>query len=213
MTMSNQSPDWLRQGDTDPEAIAEAYDQWAGSYDDDLAQWSYQAPGRVAEMLASSGVATPGPVLDVGCGTGLVGRELHRVGFTDLVGVDLSPKSLEVAGATGLYRSLHQVDLQSERLPFDDATFAAVVCVGVMTYLPDTAATVTELCRVARTGAPVIFTQREDVFADRADQATLQALTDAGTGTIEAISDPLPYLPDSDEMGDIPARFIHLQAG
>ena len=41
---------------------------------------------------------SPGSVLDAGCGTGRVGRELHRRGV-DVVGVDLDAEMLETARA------------------------------------------------------------------------------------------------------------------
>ena len=39
--------DWLHAGTSDPQAVADRYDEWAKSYDDDLASWSYQAPAVV----------------------------------------------------------------------------------------------------------------------------------------------------------------------
>src|SRR6188472_2742263 len=45
--------DWLNQGTSDPREVADRYDEWAQSYDDDLASWSYQAPKRVAETVVT----------------------------------------------------------------------------------------------------------------------------------------------------------------
>ena len=45
--------DWLLQGTTDPGEVADRYDEWAESYDDDLVSWSYQAPGVVAETVVT----------------------------------------------------------------------------------------------------------------------------------------------------------------
>merc|ERR1719336_2879869 len=43
--------------------------------------------------------ATRTKVLDLGCGTGMAGRALRKVGFlgSNIVGVDISPKSVEMA--------------------------------------------------------------------------------------------------------------------
>jgi predicted TPR repeat methyltransferase len=203
--------DWLRQGHTDPTDVARLYDAWADEYDGDLVSWDYRAPRLTVERLVAAQPGA-GPVLDVGCGTGLVGRRLQAAGFGDVVGIDLSARSLELAEETGAYRALHRVDLQTSPVPFDDDTFAAVVCVGVMTYLPDTAAVVTEFCRVARPGGPVLFTQREDLWDERDCRAVIDELAASGTCLVEQISDPLPYLPDS-ELGDLPARLVHLRSG
>ena len=82
--------DWLHQGTSDPREIADRYDEWAQSYDDDLASWSYQAPTVVAEAVVTRHPAA-GSALDVGCGTGLVGRALRARGF---VGEDLRARHL-----------------------------------------------------------------------------------------------------------------------
>ena len=113
--------DWLDQGTSDPREVADRYDEWAQSYDDDLASWSYQAPAVVAETVVSRHPAA-GLVLDVGCGTGLVGQALRARGFEGrILGVDISQASLEVARHSGAYDTLVPADLQ-QRLPFDDDT-------------------------------------------------------------------------------------------
>lgn len=209
--MTDDGSGWLRAGSTDADDVAKVYDGWAASYDADLRAWRYQAPLlTVAALVAAQPNAAP--LLDVGCGTGLVGRELRAAGYGRIVGIDLSARSLELAEATGAYHRLERVDLQAEAIPFPDASFAAVVCVGVMTYLPDTTAMVSEFCRVTERGGSVLFTQRDDLWGPRGCLADLEALTEVGRCRIESISEPLPYLPASDELGDVPIRLVHLRA-
>jgi predicted TPR repeat methyltransferase len=187
--------DWLDQDASDPGEVAERYDTWATGYDDDLAAWSYQAPAVVADIVVSRhpDAAT---VLDVGCGTGLVGQALRARGFTGQVrGLDISPASLAVARRTGVYEAVAQADLQ-QRLPYDDASVDAVVCVGVMTYLPEVEAVWAELARVTRPGGIVVVTQREDLWETRACQAVVDRLEEAGVWTPVDVAGPAPYLPD-----------------
>lgn len=209
--MTEQDSGWLRSGHTDPADVAKVYDDWAAGYDADLQAWSYQAPSlTVAALVAASPSAAT--VLDVGCGTGLVGKELQAAGYTDIAGVDISANSLELARATGIYRQLHQVDLQAGSTPFPNDAYEALVCVGVMTYLPDTTAVVTEFCRVVEPGGTILFTQREDMWVPRDCERDLAAMEAAGLCRIEAVSEPLPYLPGSDELGDVPIRLVRLTA-
>lgn len=187
--------DWLDDGPTDPEVVAGRYDQWAQSYDDDLASWSYQAPAVVAATVAARHPAAAS-LLDVGCGTGLVGRALRAGGYDGrLDGLDLSEASLELARATDVYGSLRQADLQ-QPLPVADDEYDAVVCVGVMTYLPEVEAVWRELARVTRPGGIVVLTQREDLWDERACPAVIERLTADGVWVQEDVSGPAPYLPD-----------------
>jgi rifampin ADP-ribosylating transferase len=194
--------DWLSQDPSDPAQVAGRYDDWAQSYDDDLAAWSYQAPGVVSEAVVTQHPSA-GSVLDVGCGTGLVGRALRGRGFAGrIVGVDISQASLDLARERGGYDALDTADLQ-QRLAFDDDTFDAVVCVGVMTYLPDVEAVWREFARVARPGGVVVVTQREDLWGDRDCQDIVDRLQAEGVWQPLDITGPAPYLPDG--YGGTPA--------
>ena len=108
--------DWLDAGSSDAGEVAARYDEWAKGYDADLASWSYQAPAVVADIVVSRDPQA-GAVLDVGCGTGLVGRALRARGFAgQVLGLDISQASLEIARQGGAYDSVEQADLQ-QRLP------------------------------------------------------------------------------------------------
>src|SRR6187549_2090952 len=95
--------DWLLQGPADPREVAAHYDEWAGSYDDDLVAWSYQAPEVVATTVVTR-QPNARSLLDIGCGTGLVGRALRTLGCAArITGLDISQTSLRVADQTGAY--------------------------------------------------------------------------------------------------------------
>jgi predicted TPR repeat methyltransferase len=186
--------DWLHQGTSDPREVADRYDEWAQRYDDDLASWSYQAPTVVAEIVVTRHPEA-GSVLDVGCGTGLVGRALRSRGFAGKIrGLDISQASLEIARQCGAYDTLEHANLQ-QRLAVDDDSVDAVVCVGVMTYLPEVEAVWREFARVARPEGLVVATQREDLWHTRKCQAVVDRLQNEGVWTPPEITGPAPYLP------------------
>jgi predicted TPR repeat methyltransferase len=187
--------DWLHQGTSDARQVAERYDAWAQSYDDDLDSWSYQAPAVVAHSVVTR-CPDASTVLDVGCGTGLVGRALRGQGFAGrLLGLDLSQPSLDVAQRCGAYDSLQQADLQ-QPLSLEADSVDAVVCVGVMTYLPEVEAVWREFARVARPGGLVVATQREDLWHDRTCQDVVDRLESEGVWTPVEVTGPAPYLPE-----------------
>ncbi len=82
-----------------------------------------------ADFIESLGVAS---VLDAGCGTGRVGRELARRGM-DVVGVDIDPGMLAVARRTAPGITCHLADLATVQLA---RSFDAIVMAGnVMIFL------------------------------------------------------------------------------
>ena len=203
--------DWLSADPSDPQQVAGRYDDWATSYDDDLASWSYRAPAVVAQTVMSRLPAAE-DVLDVGCGTGLVGRALRELGFGGrIAGLDLSQASLDVAAQGGAYDSLEQADLQQPLARADDSA-DAVVCVGVMTYLPEVEAVWRELARVARPGGIVVVTQREDLWETRGCQAVVDRLEAEGVWTTLDVTGPAPYLPEG-YGGGPPVGCYYLTAG
>ena len=103
--------------------------------------------------------------------------------------------SLEIAQQIGAYDSTERADLQ-QRLPLDDDSVDAVVCVGVMTYLPEVEAVWREFARVTRPGGLVVVTQREDLWEARGCQAVIARLHDDGVWTPLDLTGPAPYLPD-----------------
>jgi predicted TPR repeat methyltransferase len=194
--------DWLLKGTTDPGEVADRYDEWAESYDDDLVSWSYQAPGVVAESVVTR-QPDARSVLDVGCGTGLVGKALRARGCAaSIVGLDISEASLRIAQQTGAYDRLERADLQ-QPLDVEDDGVDALVCAGVMTYLPDVEAVWREFARVVRPGGLVVTTQREDLWGPRRCQEVIDRLAMQGVWTPLDISGPDPYLPQA--AGDMAA--------
>lgn len=199
---------WLADGSADAAAVEAYYDGWATAYDGDLDTWDYRAPTIVAGLV-SEHAPDATDVLDAGCGTGLAGRALRSNGHTGtLVGVDLSVASLEFAGRDGTYTALSRVDLQ-QPLPFDDRSFDALMCVGVMTYVPDVAACWREFARVVKAGGIVAVTQRQDLWAERDTQGVVDRLEASGVWDPLLVTGPEPYLPGHDDFaGRIGVHYV-----
>ena len=80
----------------DKEELTEKYDNWAKDYDAELQRdFQYVGPQRTAEFLARY-VSREAKILDAGAGTGLVGEVLAKIGYQNLVAMDLSEGMLEI---------------------------------------------------------------------------------------------------------------------
>lgn len=113
-----------------PAAHAAYDDDWAATYDEDFADATgYTYPGRVAQVFLAVARPADEPVVDVACGTGLLGAALLGSGMA-VDGLDISGGMLAQARAKGAYRDLRVTDLT---LPQTSASYGAVVSSGAFT--------------------------------------------------------------------------------
>ncbi len=97
----------------DPAYVEALFDDYAARFDESLVgRLGYRTTSELGALLAeAAGAAQPVTlVLDLGCGTGLMGAEL-RDRAQRLVGVDLSSEMLAEARRKGLYDELIRADL------------------------------------------------------------------------------------------------------
>ena len=113
------------------------------------------APGRVGAWLDALGpVASRGPLLDLGCGSGSFLAAFGASG-RPVVGVDIALRWLVVARKRLDEEGLGHVRLVcgcAERLPFGDRVFSGVVAGDVIEHVADQGATLAEAHRVLRPG-------------------------------------------------------------
>jgi predicted TPR repeat methyltransferase len=106
------------------EYVTTLFDSYADKFDESLAKLHYRGPQLVADALADLELHPDQQrdVLDLGCGTGMVG-EVLRPFARRLVGVDLSPNMLRKSADRGLYNELCRSEIvsfmQSRPLEFD----------------------------------------------------------------------------------------------
>jgi predicted TPR repeat methyltransferase len=176
-----------------PDELAAAYAIWADRYDADLTgEMGYRAPPAAAEMLDLHLDSKSACILDAGCGTGLAGVELSRLGYKDQTGLDYSADMLAQAKLKGVYQDLLQRDL-TKPLDIDDNRFDAVICVGTFTLGHVGPDTISELIRITRIGGLICFTVRDEAWVRDSYEKTINALQDSEA--IEALEQQLvPYI-------------------
>ena len=126
-----------------------------------------------AADLASRLVArSPGRVLEVAAGTGVVTRALASAlpARVSIVATDLNQPMLDQASALGTPRPVEWRQADAMQLPFPDGTFDAVVCQFGVMFFPDKPKALSEARRVLRPGGVLIFNVwdriEENEFAD-----------------------------------------------
>ncbi len=189
-----------------PDDNRELYAKWAATYEDDfVAARGYEYHLRVAELLVAGDRPT-GPVLDVGCGTGVVGVALRERGVEAIDGVDISPEMLDQAASKGVYRQLLEADL-TVGMDVADDTYAGLTSSGTFTHGHLPPEPLGELIRVAMPGARCAIGVNTAHFAELGFEAWLDvAVTDAriepyAVHRIKVYEDSDPSI--DDQMSDV----------
>lgn len=195
--------------------LARGYSESALSYDATAGPLYLAGLRRLLPLVR---VAPHPAVLDVGCGTGINLLELARVlgPCRLLVGVDLSPGMVAVAGAKAAAAGVpaHIMVADAEALPFADQTFDLLVANSVFHWIADRARAMAELTRLLRPGGQLVLTcAAEPGFREWTGvvQGVVQSVLGPGTPP------PLPVLPTPEELaglvlsaGLMPEFFNHL---
>ena len=177
------------------------YDDWADSYDADVSSGGYGYVPMAAGLFGRHVEPGDTPILDAGCGSGLIGAALARLGYANLTGIDLSDGMLQAAARKGAYRDLRQRVL-GEPLDFEDAAFRAVVCTGVFTPGHAPPGSLDELTRVTAKGGVLIFSCTNSALAEGGFQARIDALTEAGVWAPLDKAGPVTALPNAEIRHD-----------
>lgn len=85
-------------------------------------------------------------VLDVGCGEGIGLQFLKSIGFSDVVGIDLSPAKVNAA----LNLSIPAMLGDFHSLPFEDKSFDVVYCSHALEHAYEPMTVVKEMVRIMR---------------------------------------------------------------
>ena len=143
--------------------LTEVYRDWAKKYDydNDHVLGTVSQPKSV-NLLSTRLKDKTAKIIDVGCGTGLVGEKLKAKDFIYFDGIDISKDMLSIAKSRG-YRNLLLGSLNN-RLPVLDNAYDTAMCVGVFTHGHVSSEGFNELCRIVKPGGYICFTINEGVF-------------------------------------------------
>jgi len=158
----------MRLGAEEVSAMPTAYvrtlfDQYAPRFEraliDDL---GYRGPSLLFKAVLAARGAVRKPAffkraIDLGCGTGLAAaafaREIDRI-----IGIDLSPRMIEKARATGLYAELEVSDMLEGLRAKPDASADLILAADAMVYVADLVPVLKEANRVLAADGVLAFT-------------------------------------------------------
>jgi predicted TPR repeat methyltransferase len=147
-----------------PQAYVQTlFDQYAPRFESSLVDdLGYRGPALLFKAVLSVRSAARKPAffkraIDLGCGTGLAASAFAKE-VDHFIGVDLSPRMIERARATGLYAELEVADMLQGLRVRGDASADLVLAADAMVYVAKLAPVLAEAARVLAPGGLLAFT-------------------------------------------------------
>jgi len=147
-----------------PQAYVQTlFDQYAPRFETSLVDdLGYRGPALLFKAVLSVRSAARKPAffkraIDLGCGTGLAAAAFAKE-VDHFIGVDLSPRMIERARATGLYAELDVADMLQGLRARPDASADLILAADVMVYVHDMTPLLAEVARVLAPDGLFAFT-------------------------------------------------------
>jgi len=148
------------------EELLKYYQNWTdkNKYNKDMVVWNYTAPKETVSVLSKYALNHNSKILDAGCGTGLVGIELKKYGYSNIEGVDFSQSMLDLV-PQNIYKKIEKIDL-NKPLKFKNNIYDVVMCVGTFTYGHVKPHALDELIRITKNKGLICFTINEGIYEE-----------------------------------------------
>jgi predicted TPR repeat methyltransferase len=149
--------------DMPPAYVRALFDQYAPRFEtalvDDL---GYRGPALLFKAVLSARAALRKPAffkraIDLGCGTGLAATAF-AAHVDEITGIDLSPRMIERARASGLYARLEVAEMVEGLRGRPDACADLILAADAMVYLSDLVPVLREVKRTLAPGGLLAFT-------------------------------------------------------
>ena len=128
-----------------------------------LSQEDYGDTIQSIEFLEKTNLLKAGDkILEIGCGIGKLSNSLYQEGFVNIVGTDLSSKS--IAYGKTKYPHLELKVMNAAKLEFQDNSFDACLSFDLIEHLPDIAEHLNEVNRILKPGGYYLFQTPNIIF-------------------------------------------------
>lgn len=190
-----------------PEDNRKLYAKWADTYESDfVVTQGYEHPRIIAEYFHSELSSTENEiqtVIDIGTGTGLVGRYLSvlKPGIV-LDGIDISPEMLAEAKKKNVYRNLYERDLSKSILE-TAAPYDALITIGTFTHGHLGKDALLNILPLVRSDGYFVIGFNASYFTEQGFQELLSDLEREKVITITSLQESAVYKEDSPHHGSL----------
>jgi len=164
---------------SDVEGTRKLYAGWADTYDSDTTEGMGYVAHKVIADLSAEFLDKGTPVLDLACGTGMLGTALREYGFSIIDGLDLSPEMLAKARELGVYRNLGELDM-TQPYDIEAGSVEALTCCGIFGPSVIGPEHLIHLAPPLKAGARAVISINGKGYEERPFEEALEALFDDG---------------------------------
>jgi predicted TPR repeat methyltransferase len=155
--------------------VVDLFDGFASRYERHwVVQLQYKLPWDVAQMISQWHPDRKGDILDLGCGTGLLGVGLGPIEGV-LVGVDLSNEMIVQANRHHIYDSFHQVNVLDALQATPADQYHVISALDVFNYVGSLDSVVPNAYRILLPGGHFVFSCEAGVANDVGPGYALQS--------------------------------------
>ncbi len=193
--------------DGDEDAIKEFYADWAENYDKDTAGIHYSASQSTYNLFTSlpdSEFLTVDTnnkalrIMDVGCGTGLMGKMLNQHGYTNIDGCDISLEMVQEANKLEIYNELTaDIDINQPINPDWKDVYDISISVGVFTPGHVDPEALNQMIDMTKTGGLILVSTRLAYYDSTDYQQVSDQLEKEGKIKLLKVDKNQPYTDDS----------------
>jgi predicted TPR repeat methyltransferase len=146
-----------------PTYVSTLFNQYAPKFEAALVdELGYRGPHLLFNAVLAARAALGKPAffrraIDLGCGTGLAARAFAAQ-TGEIIGIDLAPRMIELAKATGLYAELEVAEIVAGLGGKAEASADLILAADVVVYVHDMAPLLREAARVLMPGGMLAFT-------------------------------------------------------
>ncbi|XP_076088445.1 methyltransferase-like protein 27 [Mytilus galloprovincialis] len=157
---------YLSDGNPTQEERIKEYDNFCTTYEQVFGEEGWQSPYICAETVGTyiTDNRDRVEILDLGVGTGLVGKRLHELGFRIFDGIDPSQGMLTLAKQKHIYRNLYCQFFTSEPTKIKEGSYDACCISGAFGKGDIPEDSVYEMIRLGKPGCILCFVGRTVAF-------------------------------------------------
>lgn len=118
--------------------VENLFNNYAHDFEQSLTKLKYSGPLELITYLTHELGNKFNNILDLGCGTGLVGQEIaQRLAYSSLVGVDIAEQMLAKAQDKHVYDELHNMEIVEylTQAVYQDLKYDLIISVDVFMYI------------------------------------------------------------------------------